>query len=222
MLRSLAFRLWNGCPALAFKGPGCPPCVRVCCCWASALGADQWRLAAGGQAAIHLSSAQLCNLRKKEGGKKIKKREKGRGAHVLRQILQVLFFIFLFNIVQRKVPCVCVCVTSFGPRLQLLFLFFFFFFFFFYEPQTQPEHPEASQAIKPRSVTNEMHRRSTVRITSGSNYLFTRRVSRGSDVLKTNRRNGFLIDYCVAASFSSCLWTDDRSACLLIQITPAV
>lgn len=75
MLCSLAFRLWNGCPALAFKGSGGTPCVRVCCCWASALGADQWRLAAGGQAAIHLSSVQLCNPSKK---KKMKKREKGR------------------------------------------------------------------------------------------------------------------------------------------------
>ena len=124
---------------------------------------------------------------------------------------------FLISFKGKFPVCVCDQLWPETPAFVSVF-----FFFFSSTSLKQPEHPEASQAIKPRSVTNEMHRRSTVRITSGSNYLFTRRVSRGSDVLKTNRRNGFLIDYCVAASFSSCLWTDDRSACLLIQITPAV
>lgn len=45
---------------------GCSLLLGVC---ASVLGADQWRLAAGGQAAIHLYGAQLCNLEKNKGKK---------------------------------------------------------------------------------------------------------------------------------------------------------
>lgn len=75
---------------LGYKAPGLLPC-----CWASVLSADQWRLAAGRRAAIHLSGVQLCNLRgeKRETGAKTKYIRK-RG-DVSRQILQVLFFIFV-------------------------------------------------------------------------------------------------------------------------------
>lgn len=84
MLCTCLQRLWP---------PAMYVCVCVRCCRASVLSADQWRLAAGRQAAIHLSAVQLCNVRERRG--KDQKEGERKGAHVSRQILQVLLFIIL-------------------------------------------------------------------------------------------------------------------------------
>lgn len=64
-----------------------------------------------GRQPFTLSSVLLCNLGEKKRAREEKEGER-KGAHVLVQILQVPFFIFLFNILQRKYlyfSFLCVC-----------------------------------------------------------------------------------------------------------------
>lgn len=127
---------WNARPELGYKASGLLPCVCVCCCWAPVLSADQWRLAAGRKAAFHLSSIQLCNLGRKKNNKRARqKRGERTGAHVSRQILQVLFFIFLFNILQRKVPPLSLFLPVCTSPVRLLICCVLFF----HQAQTRPE-----------------------------------------------------------------------------------
>lgn len=118
---------WMSCTCLQkLWHPAVWVCECVCCCWASVLSADQWRLAAGRRAAIHFSSVQLCNPNKKKEKRKSRRQKRGRkeGSTCVDKSFRCCFS-SSFNILQRKVLCVDVCVTSLALFKTPAFVFWF-------------------------------------------------------------------------------------------------
>lgn len=95
------------------RRPGLLPCA--CCCCAS-VPRHRSMVARSKQTGIHLSRVKLCNLGMKERirGQDKKKKSEGKGAHVSRQVLQVLFHPRFNKILQSEDSNVDVRSASFG------------------------------------------------------------------------------------------------------------